>query len=83
MSMKRCIKCGTVDEYHDADNRCRHCKGALVKPRSKGPDILTKIAWNACDKCFGIGYYSCQRAVDAGNFAIVDSTCNVWQELTE
>ena len=83
MPTKRCIKCGTVDEYYDADNRCRHCKGALITPRSKGPDELTKMAWKACDNCFNTGFYSCKRAVDAGTHAIVDSSCNVWQELTE
>lgn len=84
MTMKRCIKCGTIEDYLDIDERCRHCKGGLVKVRpKKSQDEVVKMAWKACDHCFETGYYSCIRAVEAGHFAIVDSSCEVWKELTE
>lgn len=83
MTVKRCIKCGTIEDYLDIDVRCRHCKGALVPVRpKKSPDEVVKMAWQACDQCFKVGYHSCQRSVDAGKHAVVDTTCNVWGELT-
>lgn len=85
MTLKRCIKCGKVNDYIDIDERCRHCKGALVKEKikAKGPSEAAKIVWEACDECFNTRGHTCQRSVDAGIHKVVGTHCDIWKELTE